>query len=1055
MLLFSSIFSQTPIEIQDPWTIAINKLPARTSIWPSPNVEKAMQSTYENSTWVQSLNGEWSFKWSPDPILRPVNFYKKDFIAKDWSKIPVPSTMERQGYGTPLYVNSTYPFKVNPPRVMDTPDSSFTNFKSRNPVGSYRKIFQVPEECSDKQIILHFAGISSAAFIWINGQKVGYTQGSRLVAEFDITPYLKKGDNLLAIEVYKYCDGSYLEDQDFWRLSGIYRDVFIRAVPKVTLWDVYAAQTINLETRKGKISLQYSSANFTREIKKNFSLLVSVLSPDDELIIENKTFELIPIQAGFNSEIILPEIEINNAQLWFHDKPLQYTVQVTLMNNNEVVEAYWLPVGFRKVEVVGNKILLNNYPLKIRGVNRHEFSPDQGYVVTREQMIKELKLMKRGNVNFVRTSHYPNDPRWYELCNEYGMMIMDEANIESHGLSYHKRVLPGDQPEWTHGCKERIKRMVIRDRQNPSVFMWSLGNEAGFGNAFVEMRKVILANDPENRLIHYADMNLVADFDSQTYPTIEWMKQHLNNQATRKGELGKTSHKDQHGEYPSGKPFVMNEYCHAMGNSLGNLLDYWKLIYEEDMLAGGFIWDWIDQALFKDISLPDKGFVYGGDFNDVPNNGNFCINGIIGADLQPHPHYEEMRKVYQPIYFKLVKEQPFTIEIINYSLALNTNLYNFSYQIIENGVITQEKELPAVICAPTEKKLFVIDELNFDIKKESFIKLCFSLKENCSWAYKNHIVAWEQFQLSKAKLKYASTKPPIIGGVYMNEKEDNYLIFGDNFKTVIDKSTGLISKYELNKNEVITNGVKFNFWRALTDNDKGWRVNVKMGAWKDGAFNFTLKGIKVDSIKNKMITLESNYFFNATQAIAKLKYTFYPDGRIQFDVDIQIPESAPNLPRIGLQFKLKKSLKEVEWYGRGPHENYFDRKTSAAIGIYQSSVSQWITPYVRPQENANRCDIRWIKFGDSNTNNIEFVANSDELFSVSAWPYLQEAIENTSHDFEIKKSNELIVNIDFRQMGVGGDNSWGLPVLDEYLVKPGHYSYSFILQMVNKQILTY
>ena len=658
-ILFSScIFSQVPVEIQDPWTTGINKLPPRTAIWPSPDEESAKQDSYENAKWVKSLNGDWHFQWSPDPASRPVGFYKKEYDQNDWPKIPVPSTIERQGYGIPLYVNSTYPFMVNPPRVMDEPDTDYTSYLQRNPVGSYRRTFMVPENWSDKRIILHFAGISAAAFVWVNGHKVGYSQGSRLPAEFDITGYLAEGENLLAVEVYKYGDGSYLEDQDFWRLSGIYRDVFIRAVPKVTLWDVYARPEVSLENRQGKISLFYSSANFTGNTKKKLALSVFVLAPTGEVIVSERSYKLQPLRAGFEPEIELPGFEVKNVQLWSHENPLKYTVHLRLMDKKKLIEAYCLPIGFRKIEVVGNKILFNGIPLKIRGVNRHEFSPDQGYVVSKEQMIAELKLMKRAHVNFVRTAHYPNDPRWYQLCNQMGMMVMDEANIESHGLSYHKRVLPGDKPEWIFGCEERMNRMVIRDRQHPCVVMWSLGNEAGFGDAFVKMREATLDRDPEKRLIQYADMNLAADFDSQTYPTIKWMESHLENKASRKGEQGQISHEHQHGKYPSGRPFVMNEYCHAMGNSLGNISDYWEFIYKHDMFAGGFVWDWIDQALWKDPSDITKGFVYGGDFGDFPNNSNFCINGLIGADLQPHPHYKELQKVYQPFSFRLINKRP-------------------------------------------------------------------------------------------------------------------------------------------------------------------------------------------------------------------------------------------------------------------------------------------------------------------------------------------------------------------------------------------------------------
>ncbi|WP_445733085.1 glycoside hydrolase family 2 TIM barrel-domain containing protein [Mariniflexile sp.] len=1038
---------QTPPEIQDPYTIGINKLPPRTYIWPSESIESASKTNYESSNWTQSLNGDWRFHWSKDPESRPADFYKPAFDSKNWSQIPVPSTVERQGYGVPLYVNVAYPFKVNPPRVMDEPDSSYTSFKQRNPVSSYIRKFNVPKNWADKQIIIHFAGISSAAFVWINGQKVGYTQGSRLPAEFDITSYLIQGENSVAVEVYKYCDGSYLEDQDFWRLSGIFRDVFIRAVPKVTLWDVYAEPKVNLQSKEGNIAIHYTPANFTESISKNNSISVSVKSPSNALVAE-RVFKIEDIQKNFNNEWVLPKIAISNVQLWWNEKPNQYTVQLVFKNNNKVIEAYQLPVGFRKAEIVGEKLLFNGLPLKIRGVNRHEFSPNQGYTVSRDQMIAELKLMKQANINFVRTSHYPNDPRWYELCNTYGMMVMDEANVESHGISYHKKILPGDKPEWTYGCLDRMERMVFRDGQNPCVVMWSLGNEAGYGSAFMDMRKATLENDPEQRLIQYADMNLAADFDSQTYPSIAWINQHLQGKAKRKGEHGEETNENQHGKYPSGRPFVMNEYCHAMGNSLGNFKDYWEQIYANDMLAGGFVWDWIDQSLYKDPLNFDSGWTYGGDYGDVPNNKNFNINGLIGADLVPHPHYEELKKVYQPIDLKLMDTNPLTIEITNHNLYSNSNQYTFGYKIIENGMVTQERDLGAVNCDPSEKIQTVIDHVNFNKEKETFITFYFSLKESNLWANKGYVVAWEQFKLSNGSTN--TIEPETGGQLNLTDNATNYTIFGEDFKVTLDKSSGLISNFQYKGTEVIAKDVKFNFWRALTDNDEGWKVDKVLGVWKNEGQNYTLNHIKIDSTKKGMITVESDYTFNGTKTKASVKHTFYADGKLKFDIDFDIPEDAPNVPRIGMQFKLNKSLTDVEWYGRGPHENYWDRKSSAAIGIYNYKVKDWMTSYVRPQENGNRCDVRWVKFLDKNKKGFEFSANPDHLLSVSAWLYDQDVLENASHENELTPSENLVVNLDYKQMGVGGDNSWGLPVLDAYQIHPGNYSYGFTLEPINK-----
>jgi beta-galactosidase len=1049
VLVFFSFFSQgqNPIEIQDAQIISVNKLPARTLIWPSPTIEEAEHANYENSTWVKSLNGQWRFHWSPDPKSRPVDFYKSSFQSKDWTTIDVPSTIERQGFGVPLYSNFIYPFKSNPPFVMEEPDSSYTTFKQRNPVGSYCRSFFIPDSWKGKRIILHLAGVSSAAYIWVNGKKVGYSEDSRLPAEFDLNDYLVEGENFIAIETYKYCDGSYLEDQDYWRLSGIFRDVFIRAVPKRTLWDVYAQPKVNLKTMLGSIVLHYSTANFSNELGNDYTITVSIVSPLGNLVGSKKMFRLDSIIPGFGNEIALPEFDLGRVELWYDEKPFQYAALVELRQSGHVVEAYKLPVAFRKIEVVGNTIMLNGEKFKVKGVNRHEFSMDQGWAISKRDMIRDLELMKQANINFVRNAHYPNDPRWYELCDQYGMMVMDEANVESHGLSYNRRILPGDKPEWTRACVDRMKRMVIRDRQFPCVLMWSLGNEAGYGNTFPEMRNTTRKCDPESRLIQYADMNIAADIDSQTYPTIIWLKQHLQGKATRKGEHGESTNEEQHGKYPSGKPFLLNEYCHAMGNSLGNFNDYWELFYQHDMLAGGFVWDWVDQALLKNRQNPSSGFLYGGDFGDQPNNNNFCINGLIGVDRIPHPHYYELQKVYQPISFVQVNKNPLTIEITNRQLATNLNEYNFNYEIIEDGKMTRKGLLDKLNLAPASKTRFIINDIfKYDSTKECFLMLKLSLKRNCIWAEKNHAVAWEQFQLSKGEMRRQVLSSRLLPRLINDENNKLYIVKGVNFFIKIDKVTGLLSEYIVDGMPIIKNMVRFNFWRALTDNDKGWNVGEKMKVWKSECENYQLAQMNVDS-SSVSISIKSRFLFRATNATAEIQHCIYPEGKIKLTFELNIPDKAPNIPRIGLQFELDKRLQRIDWYGRGPQENYCDRKSGSPFGLYCSTVSKWVTPYVRPQENANRCDIRWISFSNNHLR-VQFTADDSGSFSASAWPYSQDNLSNAKHNFELIPCENTVLNIDCAQMGVGGDNSWGLPVLEQYQLKPGKYRYCFFINRI-------
>ena len=1037
-------FAQTPPEIQDANIIGINKLPPRTAIWPAPSAQEAQNTNYEHSVWVKSLNGKWDFFWSPDPQSRPVNFYKPEFNRNDWKKIEVPSIIERQGYGTPLYVNSTYPFKVNPPFIMDEPNHKYTTFKQRNPVGSFCRTFLLPEEWgNDKEIILHLAGAGPAAFIWINGEKVGYTQDPRLPAEFSINKYLKKGENLLAIEVYKYCDGSYLEDQDFWRLSGIFRDVFIRAVPKISLWDIYAQPELDLSSHKGKINLHYTPANFTEKRDSDYKINISVFSPLGKKLV-NKNFKIKDFAPGFGKESKLPAIELDTVQLWYDESPIQYKVLVELSKKGKTIEAYKLPVAFRKIEVDGNKILLNGKKFKIRGVNRHEFSPDQGWVISKEEMIKDLELMKQGNVNFIRNAHYPNDPRWYELCNQYGIMIMDEPNIESHGLSYLRKVLPADLPEWSKACIDRMRRMVIRDRQYPCVTMWSLGNEAGYGNAFVEMRKITHRYDPELRLIQYADMNRVADIDSQTYPTADWLRQHLKGKAVRKGERGESTSIEQHGKYPSGKPFLLSEYAHAQGNSLGDLIDYWELIYKHDMLIGGFIWDWVDQALWKDPSNPSAGYLYGGDFGDFPNDKNGCIDGLISADRIPHPHYYEMQKVYQPVAFRLIDSQPLTIDVTNRLLTTDLNKYDFKYQIQENGKITSEGILPEISVSPcSSRKITLPDHIRYDLKKESFLKISIQLREPEIWAKEGFTVAWEQFKLNDIKPSITLAMPKASNPAILYESDTLYAIKGDFFEVKFNRKNGMLSSYSINNKELIKAPVRFNFRRALTDNDRGWKVGEKMKIWQDAGLHYTVQQFHITSSDKDKTVIKGEYAFTDSKATAIIEHTVFANGTIEIEYNISIPLNLPNIPRIGLQFEIEKELQNIDWYGRGPHENYIDRESGAAIGIYQTTLNQWITPYVRPQEDSHRGGIRWLRFSQG-THQLQFSAVG-EPFCASAWPYTISTLEQTTHDFELKMHNNIIVDIDCNQMGVGGDCSWGLPVLQKYQIKPGKYQYKFII----------
>ena len=1028
------VAAEIPNEIEDAWVTQLNKLPPRGNHWGHPDAGSARASSYGEGPWLRSLNGIWKFHWCAEPKERPVDFHAANFDVSDWGTIPVPSTWEREGHGTPLYVNITYPFKVDPPRVMGAPDKRFTSFKERNPVGSYVREFEVPATWEGMRTILHFGGVRSAMFVWVYGKKVGYSQGSRLPAEFDITEALQPGMNRLAVEVYKFSDGSYLEDQDFWRLSGIYRDVFLSAVPADGLWDVYAQPEVDLASGTGRLRVHASPMPGAAPVVET-----RVFGPTGQLV------------ANGGSEAI----ELQDVQYWSPENPLRYTAEVTVKSGGKALQVFRLPVGFRKLEIVGEALHFNGRPLKIRGVNRHEFFPQTGYVLDEKLMRRDLDLMKQANVNFVRNAHYPCDPRWYDLCDEIGILVMDEANVESHGLSYHKRVLPGDLPDWSAAVVERMERMVIRNRQHPSIVMWSLGNEAGFGTSFLAMREAGRQADPEKRLIQYADMNSAADVDSQTYPTISWLKQHVAGKAQRKGERGEKTHEFQHGTYPSGRPFLMNEYAHAMGNSIGNLQDYWDLIHAEPILAGGFIWDWVDQALYRDRNDPAQGFVYGGDFGDQPNDDNFCVNGVIAADREVHPHYWEVKKVYQPVAFDGAQLNQGRLVLKNRALPDGLEQLNLMYEVRADGKLVASGRLacPDVPFGQTASvDVSGLPTKQDDSTSEVMVNFQLVLGAATPWAPKGHVVAWEQFPFTEWTQATAN-RPE--GGVEARNTDAGVVVNGEGVTLRISNQTGLIDSYVINGRELMVQPMRWNFWRALTDNDEGWKVGKKLGAWKTAGEQVVVTGLTIGKDPAGRVVVDCRATIPERNAVITLKHTAGAGGIVRTDCEFRIKGNkksrGPDLPRLGMQFAMPKEFAQVNWYGRGPHENYWDRKTSAPVGLYASTVAGWVTSYVRPQENGNRCDVRWFTLTDTAGAGLRIDGIPGAPLSVSAWPYSMQDLAQATHDNQLPERDFITINLDHLQMGVGGDNSWGLPVNAPYRIKPDQvYKWSFTVSPVER-----
>lgn len=1035
-----------PPEIEDHAVNSRLRLRPRVAVWPAPDAAAARASTYEASPWLRSLNGPWKFHWSPEPASRPDGFHRAGFDASGWREIPVPSTWERQGHGVPLFVNQVYPFKVDPPRVMGEPPREYTTYAQRNPVGSYRRSFEVPAEWGGKRVVLHFAGVSSAFFVWVNGDLAGYSEDSRLPAEFDVTTHVRPGTNDVAVEVYKYCDGSYLEDQDFWRLGGIFRDVFVRAVPEVTLWDVYAQPSLDATFTRGRVTLHVTPANFETAPASGYTVALTLLDARGQAVGRGQR-SLRSLPPGFAAERAVLSLEAGPVEAWSDERPAQYTAVVELRHGARTVEAHALPVGFRRLERNGPRLAFNGRELKIRGVNRHELDPDQGYVMPPERNVEDVRLMKQANMNFVRNAHYPADPRWYRVTSDMGLMVLDEANVESHGLSYLKRVLPADDPVWSAACVERMRRMVIRDRQFPSVVMWSLGNEAGWGTTFVAMRDAARAADPEGRLIQYADMNAAADVDSQTYPTTAWLRDHVAGKATRKGERGEETRVEQHGPYPSGRPFVMNEYAHAMGNSVGNLRDYWELIQTQPMLAGGFIWDWVDQALWR--TLPDgrRAFANAGDFGEQPTNFHAACDGVVAPDRTLHPHYHEVAKVYQPVAFGAAAPTRGEIEITNRHLVRNVSEYRLEYEVAHEGRVVRREERPSPPVPAGQTRLVRLFDRTVDVPSdgETFLTVRLRLAADTPWAPAGHVVAWEQFALSAADGK--ATLAPAAPGAALHVETDEpaITVTGEDFSVIFDRATGLISSWRAG--DLVVGPMRFNFWRALTDNDRGWKVADKMGPWRTAGATAVVERCTTGDVQGGPVAVDAVVSFPATGARARVRHVVHGGGAIDTTVQIELRGDAPEPPRLGLRCEIPGELGGVEWFGRGPHESYRDRLQSAAVGLYHSRVSEWITPYVRPQENGNRCDVRRIRFFAPNGQGVLVSAPPAVPLSVSAWPYTQEDLAAATHDEELPRRDRITLNLDHLQMGMGGDNSWGAEVHRPYRIATGRtYEWTFRME---------
>ncbi len=998
---------------------SINTEPAHTSYIPFASFSEMETGS---STQVKSLNGTWKFLYVKNPSLTPPAFYKNDYNISKWDNIHVPGNWQLQGnYDPPVFTNIKYSFEPNPPFVP----------KDYNPTGLYKTTFRLPEDWKGKEVFIHFAGVQSAMYLWVNGEKTGYHEDGFLPAEFNITRYLKKGENQVAVQVLNWSDGSYLEDQDYWRLSGIYRDVFLFAAPKARIGDFSVNPELDSDYKdallKIKIDLKNENKANVNDLKVNLQL-----KDASGTLVFSKTVPFNGVQGKADMVTKLSE-KIVNPRKWTAETPNLYKLYIELCDAKGTVQAFSQHVGFRKVEIKSGLFLINGQPVKFKGVNRHEFDMHKGRYITRESMIEDIRLMKRNNINAVRTSHYPNHPEWYQLCDEYGLYVMDEANVESHGL-WVKPYYVGELPEWKSAIVSRSVNMVRRDKNHPSIVCWSMGNESGVGKNFDSAYAAIKATDPEKRPVHYESQNpaygkVLSQFDiiSQMYISLQDVVRLFNEDTTR--------------------PMVICEYAHAMGNGLGNFRKYWKLFYQYPRMQGGFIWDWVDQGLWsKDKN--GKGY-----WNIVNYSDGANVNdGLINPDRTPQPELHEAKKVFQNFNVENIDANEGQFSISNSNYFVDAAQVALHWQLLENGFPVDSGTIDQLNIPPQSKEAV---NISFNKKavqpgpgNEYFFNFSFRMKNQTTYSPSGYEIASGQIPFPKnffAGLKHRDVEE--ASALKVKQDRASIEISGANFTIGFDKSNGALVKIVSGSKTIMDEAMRPCFWRVPTDNDEGGGDRSFASQWRaaglnDFKINPVSNNLAIISDKEILLRVKNELVFKTGKIIQTTDYTVFANGKIKIDNRFEIGEKLPPLARIGMLAVLPKSFDDLEWYGRGPMENYEDRKESAFMGIYQSKVADQHFPYIMPQENGNKSDIRWLKV-KSEQSSVSFEGRP--CFNFTVHDYSPENLNASKITHELVRGDKTYLHIDYRQMGLGGDDSWSPRVHKEFILNGGMYDFSFLI----------
>lgn len=1069
IFLLFIVFSQFCFS-QNDWENEImfeqNKLRSRVPSYSYENHTDALEGNRDKSR-IQSLNGTWKFNYVGKSQNRPTDFINKEFDGKSWSDISVPSNWELQGFGQPIYTNIIYPFtpdiKNGGKRDFSymgphPPQFPFIEKYRDNPVGSYYRDFTIPKDWNNQSIILHFGGVSSAFYVWVNGKKVGYSQGSKLVAEFDVTEFISEGKNKIAVQVFRWSDGSYLEDQDMWRLSGIHREVLLIAQPKVSLNDFFIRTKFDKKLEDAKLEIRpHLWMKGNEDNLKDWTISADLYDAKNKKVLEKAMscsvedvhFERWP-QRDITKFAFL-ESNIKNPIKWSVENPYLYTLVFDVKDaSGKIIESRSQKVGFRQVGFSNeNELLINGKAVKIKGVNRHDHHPIRGKALTRKDLEDDVKLLKKFNFNAVRTSHYPNDPYFYDLCDKYGIYVMDEANIETHHLGSYAP----QQPSLTIPILSRIMRMVDRDKNHPSIISWSLGNESGTGPAFAAAAGWIKEYD-SSRFIHYEG--------AQGNPNHPEYKEGEEGQKAFRGKAHANPDDPKYVDvlsrmYPEiyqlkamseskyiDRPIVMCEYAHAMGNSIGNLGEYWDLINSKKNLIGGFIWDMIDQGLETKDKNGNKYYGYGGDFEDYPNDKNFCINGVFSSDRKPNPHAWEVKYIQQPFNFTAIDVKNGAISAINHLNETNLNNYNVKWTLSENGKEIQSGILQNIDVKPSSSSNIKIPfkKVRFKNENEYWIKISVHEKKNTFWAKKGFEIAKEQLLVKeKTSINKFSSSSKLKLQVVNNTSEVH--VSGRKYSAKVSKETGELISFIKKGKEQILSSLKPNFFRPPIDNDlrgassRDFRNTRKY--WEFLNDKLETKSVKVVSDKNNEATvlIEKSY---KDEVNLKISYRFLSDGRIIVKMNLDAKESLPSLVKFGVSLGVSKTFNKTTFYGKGPWESYIDRKRGTEVDEFTFKTDDLFTNYVFPQENGNRSDVRWLQLSDIGKNTLKI--EGSPKFGFSVWPYSPENIQKAKHPFDLKEQGFYTLNIHLTQMSVNGTLSETLP---KYVIPSGKYNFEFVL----------